>query len=108
VPVKHLIDGLLGSRRGETRLDHPGVILEHSSPFWRGHHHAAIVGTTAAGVNVLGSPRFRNNDLWGHQTVRFRTPLRNPNLNLRSRTHLSTFAVAERLDIALSSVLRVE
>jgi hypothetical protein len=32
---------------------------------------AAIVGATAAGVNVLGSPRFRNSDLWGYHTIRF-------------------------------------
>jgi hypothetical protein len=61
VPVEHLIDGLLGPRHGETRLDHPSVILEHSSPFWRGHHHATIVGASAGRVNEhLASwpPRF--------------------------------------------------
>jgi hypothetical protein len=42
-------------------------------------HRCGDCSTAGAVVNRGGG--FRNNDLWGHQRVRFRTPLPNPNPN---------------------------
>jgi hypothetical protein len=63
--VKRIIGSLLRPSHAETRLDHPGLILEHSNPFWRGHHHAAIVGASAGHVNARTAIRIR----WSGQAV---------------------------------------